>query len=190
MLKNFDFEHGLDCEYDEFHWEESNEPMTAITKLHRNSLVYLAGIVEEKVILAIKSKGKKACTQCMNVFAENYLVEDDFIEFKAKTSNILQPCKSTVEIIQYVEKTLEKYSSQNASFNSTLTHIVSKMDPLRFYGTSVFDDSHNHHSDFVRNIVSTYLDLVSKNRCRVITRLSHEKLIRHEHLKNIHRAGQ
>lgn len=193
MLANFDFEYGNDCEPHELVEDEaidSTNITNAIQPLEENSLALMAALVEEKVIRAISNKGKKTCGKCIQVFTENELANDDLIAFKSKTCNILQPCRSTLKLIKYVEAALKRYASQNASFQSILTHIVGNIEPFSFYDFSTLDETHNHHLELIKQIITTYLDLKSKNYSRIITRLFQEKLIRHEKSKAVHRAGQ
>lgn len=188
MLGDFDIEYGLD--YEPSDKDETVKPINVIESLQEISLAYMAGIVEAKVIHTIAQRGKMACKQCMDVFTENDLADDNFIDFKSKTSDILQPCKSTLKIMQYAESALKKYSTLNASFQSVLKHIVDNMDVSNLYGLSVFDETHDHRSELTHQIIMTYLDLRSKNGCKIITRLSQGKRIRHEKNKSVHRAGQ
>lgn len=98
-------------------------------------------------------KGK---SKCLNVFVENELTDDVFIQFKSETSGIIQPCKSTIHLIQKVDVLLEKYESLNVSFNSMLVHIIRKIDVRNLYEKSLFDESYDHKYDLIETIIKTY----------------------------------
>lgn len=193
MLMNYDFEYGFEnicenvLEYVENELEISKDPEE---KLAKTSMTYLAALVEEKVIRQIKNKRSKACLRCMYVFTENDLTNDSLISFKSKSGHIFQPCKSTLNIILCVEKFLKKFENQTTSFGSMLTHIMDNVDVSLFYVSSVFDNDHDHQYDIVKSVITAYLDIKSTKASKILTRLSHEQLIRHEQLKRIHRSGQ
>lgn len=174
MLANFDFEYGMDCEPYEVNESEETDTINvtdANQPLEENSLALMASIVEEKVIRKTSNRGKKTCPKCINVFTENELAHDDLIAFKSKTSRILPPCKSTLKLIKYAEASLKRYTSQNASFHSILTHIIGNLEPLNYYELSTFDEihTHTHLSELIREILMTYMDLKSKNYSKIIT---------------------
>lgn len=151
----------------------------------------MAFLVEEKVIRTIKNKRNNACLQCAYVFTENDLIDDDFISLKSQSNQqVFQPCKSTVHIILIVEEYLKKYENHHYSFESLLTHMLRNVDVTLFYECSAFGEDHDHQCDLVRKVMIAYLDIKSIKTSRLITRLTQEKLIRHEQLKHVHRCGQ
>lgn len=181
MLRNFDFENGED--------EYLNELYQNSDILQQNSTAYIASIVEEKVIKKLTLKGRKGCMNCANVFVENEITDDIFIQFKSKNSKVIPPCKDTIVLIQNIDNLLERYESQNVTFNSMLVHISGKIDTSNFY-ESTFGSNHNHKNEFISLIIRTYMDVKSTNMCKMITRMSQDKQIRHSYLKEIHFRGQ
>lgn len=185
MLMNFDFEHTEeDIEF--IH----TEPYDDKDQLQLHSTAYMASIVEKKVIHQIIQRGSKACLKCIDVFTHNDIVDNSFIAFISTKTNIIPPCQSTLDIVQYIDRSLKKYGSKNFSFESMVTHITKTMDISRFYTSSVFDENHDHYLDFIKHVITVYLDIKSRNASKLLTRLSQKKLIRHEQLKVIHREGQ
>lgn len=158
--------------------------------LQEHSKAYLASLVEAQVIQRIKNRKKKGCILCINVFSENEITTDKFIDFLSTKQTILEPCKSTLDLITTVDVMLENYNSVNASFESTLTHILEKIDLTGFYASSEFGDIHDHKNDFVKLIIEVFFDIKSMRLCKLMTRLSQNKLLRHTHLKELHRVGQ
>lgn len=186
MLASFDFENQIDdviCDNIQIMNTDQN-------LLQQNSTAYMASVVEKKVLRKMMQKGKKKCLECMNVFVENEIITDTFIQFKSETKDIVQPCKSTVNLIRCVEMLLKRYESNDVTYNSMLTHIIRKIDITELYEKSRFDECHDHKDELVTVIVKTYLDINSTNLCKLITRMSQNKHIRHSYLKEIHFQGQ
>lgn len=155
-----------------------------------HSKAYLASLVEADVIQRIKNKKKKGCLQCINVFSENVITTDKFIDFLSTKHAILEPCKSTLDLITTVDRMLQNFNSVNVSFESTLTYILEKIDLTEIYTSSEFGEIHDHKNEFVKLIIDVYLNIKSIRLCKLMTRLSQDKLLRHTYLKELHRAGQ
>lgn len=195
MLQGYDFENPVDD--DEYSGEidllvgEEKEPTET---LRVNSLAYLSGVIETQVIQKISRRTKNACQKCIDVFIENEISDDSFVVFMSQRSNkIMQPCKSTLKILRTVEFFLEKYHhSESVSFNAVVTHIVNNIEMSQLYVGSDFneDHDHNHKNDLVKQIIQKYLDHKSHIFSQKITRLSQQKLIRHDRLKRVHQLGQ
>lgn len=186
MLADIDFENQTDdVQYVDTQLVDSN-----IKNLKEHSVAYIASCVEENVLRKLSQKGQNACLACIQVFVENVITDDSFIKFKSGTNNILPPCKSTIELIHTVEKEFKRYDSYNVSFSSMLTHILRKIDLDQFYDASLFDEEHDHKNELIRVIVHTYMNIRSTQVCKLITRMSQEKQIRHSLLKTIHFEGQ
>lgn len=116
LLSNFDLE-NLDN-------EDNHLIEHSATSLKPHSLAYMASILETAVLRKISEKGKSSCSACMQIFVENEITDDSFIEYKSEISDILPPCKSTIELMKTVDNLLNKYKSQSVSFSSMLTHIA------------------------------------------------------------------
>lgn len=186
QLSNFDFENHID--YDD---DRLIEPCVKTAhSLNQHSTAYVASILETAVIKKISNKGKKSCSACMQIFLENEITDDTFTEYKSQISNILQPCKSTIDFMNTVDNLLDKYKSQTISFSAMLTHIIRKINKDRFYGQSTYDQ-HDHKEEFIELVIKTYMDIVSVEACKTITKMSQKtQHIRHSNLKETHRAGQ
>lgn len=185
MLANFDFENEAnDLEDEDIHSTTIDEDLS------QHSIAYLASVIEKKVLHALIQKGRKACSNCIQVFVENEVTDDDFIEFKSKTSNIICPCKSTIKLIENAESCINKYKSHNVTFDTMLAHIIRKLDLSTFYEQSKFDEGHNHKHELISLILKTYMDIKSTKFSKLVTRMSQKKQIRHSYLKLIHLEGQ
>lgn len=127
----------------------------------------------------------------MHVFLENEITDDSFIQYKSENDNIVSPCKSTIELMQYVEHILKIYETQNVSFHSILAHIMKNINVNQFFHESTFNEAHDHDKhEFIELIIKCYMDIKSTEASKLITRLSQQKLKRHSNLKEVHRLGQ
>lgn len=172
----------------DFMFEEAKLPSEI---LKENSLAYISGVIETKVIRKLSQKTKNKCQNCINVFIENELTDDHFMQFMSKKSHkIFQPCRSTVKIICLVEKYLERIQGVNVSFNAVVSHILSNINLIELYTGSEFNDDHDHKIDLLKQIIQEYLDHKSIMFSKSLTTLAQKKLIRHDRLKEIHRQGQ
>lgn len=160
------------------------------TALDDNYKAYLASVLQSKVIRKITLKGARGCVQCLNIFGENDKTNDIFIEFLSQRKNILQPCKSTIDIIRATERLLERYESQDVSFLSVVAHILKTIDMVPLYVLSNFGEQHNHKFDFIKFIIEEYLDMRCMYESKLVTRMAQKKLLRNYYLKEVHRQGQ
>lgn len=178
------------------------------TGLSLHSKAYLASELEKKVARKITLKGRKACWNCVKIFDLNEKLNDIFIDFLSQKEKITQPCKSTMYIIDVVDKILKKYDPLDISYATMLAYILSALndtpadehaddlndvpteDVVLLYESSEFGAGHDHKFDFIKMIVETYLDMKCIAVSKLVTRCSQKKLLRHHNLKETHRAGQ
>lgn len=148
-----------------------------------HSKAYFASELERKVKRKISLKGGKACIRCIDVFDENEKLNNIFVQFLSQKKEILQPCKSTVNIISLVDKILENFDALDVSYASMLTFILNEaIKSLSLFQSSHFGKEHDHKVDFVKLIIETYLDKKCENVSRVVTRCSQKKLFYHVYL--------
>lgn len=158
---------------------------------HSHSLAFKASMLESKILKAKKTKELVKCETCINAFVENELIEDSFIRFKYKTSDYMQPCKSTFEICKYVDTFLKFFEGTSISFNATIMHILRKIPFETLYPCSDFDAHEKGHKyEFVKQIISVYMHMKSIQTARAITLKAQENPIRHKLTKMIQREGQ
>lgn len=179
--------------------EHINVPPERNNEIDSHSNAYLASELERKVIRKIQLKGGNACDRCLSIFNENEKINDSFINFLAQRIKILQPCESTIHIINVVENAMETYDSQEmrqeTTYASMLTYILNhKIDSSSLYESTEFgsnlEHNLNHKHDFVKLILGTYLDMKCISESKFVTRISQKKLLRHNYLKEVHREGQ
>lgn len=166
-------------------------PPVQENKLKSHSKAYLASELERKVQRKIQLKRGNGCSQCLDIFNQNEKMNDVFVQFISQHKEIVQPCKSTMQIITFTDNLLEKYDSLNISYPSMLAFILEQViSSMSLFQSTLFGKEHNHKQEFVKLIIETYLDTKSENIGRLVTRLSQKKLLRHHYLKEVHREGQ
>lgn len=163
-----------------------------ITALKSHAMAYMASIVETRVVQKIVRRGQNCCLKCVEVFLENEITDDDFIEFQAEHSQMYQPCQSTFQVINDIEKHLQKYQGVQVSFEASMQHILKNIDISSYYPNSEFDDDHDasHKMDLIRLIAEAFLDGSSTDGSKILTTETKVSLVRHKRLKEIHRLGQ
>lgn len=120
-----------------------------IDDTHSHSLAYMASVLEAKIIGGKRRLIK--CDECISSFIQNELMEDSFIRFKARRSNIMQPCRSTFEICKIVDQHVK--SCEKISFSY---QILRKIQFDTLYPSSNFEnhvsDDINHKYEFNHNL--------------------------------------
>ncbi|XP_055308208.1 uncharacterized protein LOC129572290 [Sitodiplosis mosellana] len=161
---------------------------------HSHSLAYMASELEKKIINAKSPRMIVKCGDCINSFIENELMEDSFIRFKARRTNMMQPCRSTYEICKFIDHFLKCYEDKTITFRGATMKVLSALDFDSLYPYSNFQNHSEpgpHKYDFVKQIVELYIKLKSNHIAKCITTKSHDEAsIRHFYKKLIHEAGQ
>lgn len=83
-----------------------------VDDIYDHSIAYMASVLESRIIGANRYSKIVKCEQCISALIENELIEDTFIRFKSRHTNIMQPCKSTFEICKYVDTYLKTYADK------------------------------------------------------------------------------
>lgn len=167
----------------------------------RHLNAYLASTIETNIIKKIMARPISKCSDCLHAFSENVKIEDSFLKKKSQTSNIVQPCRSTVNIIvasNAIMKILQ--SIGHIDFNIVLRAILPCLDIDSLFDSSDFIEHQNegrvsitlsHKEEFICNILREYMHLKSKKICDRITAEEHKAgNVRKKNTKNIIFAGQ
>lgn len=178
-----DFNFGDDFE-DTFHVAQY------VDDAHSHSLAYMASVLEAKIIGGKRRHIK--CEDCIRALIENELLEDSFIYFKARKSNILQPCRSTFEICKFVDKYVQSCEEKSAPYQAVLIQILRKMSYQTLYTSSNFENhsEYGHKYEFIKKIIELYMHMKSVHIAKCFTLKTHEDPIRHTYRKLIQRRGQ
>lgn len=157
-----------------------------------HSLAFKASLLENKIIKSKKPKLLVKCEKCVYAFVENELMDDNFIRFKARTSNIAQPCKSSFEICKFADTFLKFFEEKTISFDAVILQILRKIPFDNLFMSTDFENhgvkGHKYH--FIKKIVEIYMNMKSVYCAKMTTLKVHDDPIRHNMTKMIQRAGQ
>lgn len=170
----------------------------------RHLNAYLASTIETNIIKKIMARPISKCSDCLHAFNENIKIEDSFLKKKSETSNIVQPCRSTVNIVVASNAIMEALQSiAHIDFNTVLRAILPCLDIDSLFDSSDFNGHQNeglasnirvslsHKEQFICCILREYMHLKSKKICDRITAEEHKAgNIRKKNTKNIIFAGQ
>lgn len=175
-------------------FEERFESSLYIDDVHSHSLAYMSSVLESKIIKAKSPRLLVKCEQCIYALIENELMDDSFIRFKARKTNITQPCKSVFEICKFVDTFLKSCDDQPGSYHLVLMAILREI-PFETLFTSTNFDTHSgeagHKYDFVKKIVEIFMNMKSVYVAKCLTLKTHdEEQIRHDMRKLVQSKGQ
>lgn len=186
--------------------EEDLNAAQFVDDSHNHSIAYMASSLEAKIVHAKSPRLIVKCEACVETFIQNELMDDSFIRFKARKTNIIQPCRSTYEICKFIDNFLKYHEDKSITFRAATTKILGTIDFNSLYPeTNFFNHSgimeslvenhktnirKNHKYDFVKQIVELYIKLKATHIAKCITSKSHDESVRHFYKKLIHLAGQ
>lgn len=186
----FQHDEGFDEFVSEEDFMDSFNVSPYIDDTHSHSLAYMASIIEAKIIGGKQRLIK--CENCVGVFIENELLEDSFIRFKARKSNVMQPCRSTFEICKFVDSLVKSCEERASSYKAVVVEILRKISFDTLYPSSDFEkhSTKGHKYDFVKKIIELYMHMKSVHIAKSFTLKTHDDPIRHTYKKLIHFKGQ
>lgn len=163
-----------------------------IDDTHSHSLAYMASVLEAKIIGGKRRLIK--CEKCVAAFIENELLDDSFIRFKARSSNIMQPCRSTFDICKIVDNYIKSCGKESSSYQSVVVLILRKLQFKTLYPSSNFEEhllpEYHHKYEFVKKIIELYMNMKSVHIAKLHTLAVHENPMRHTFRKLVHEYGE
>lgn len=150
----------------------------------------MASVLESRMM---RGPRKIKCEQCTVAFIENEIIEDSFIRFKARSSNVLQPCKSTYEVCRFVDTMVNTCDGKKVSYQSIVMQILRKIPFEQLFISSNFNDhsgDRGHKYDLIKKIVESYMHMKSVHAAKTFTLKHHDPSIRHKYKKLIQERGE
>lgn len=191
-MQNTNLDEGFDELILDEDFESSFYVAQYIDDAHSHSLAFMASVLEAKIIKSKSPRLIVKCEDCTAAFIENELIEDSFIRFKARSSNITQPCKSTFEICKYVDTFIKSCDKQTVSCQAITLQILRSISYDTLYTATNFDKHGDmgHKYNFIKKIVELYMRMKSTYVAKCFTLKTHANPIRHEFRKIIQQKGQ
>lgn len=159
----------------------------------KNHVIHFTASLLQKCIVKGQWYKRIKCSRCLNAFKEDAVTNNDFVNTKMKTNNMLPPSKSTVDICKATEKFMEKFKFEPGHFEDILNDVQTHLKYETLFTTTDFD-SHdhgtNHKSDLIRMIVQMYVKKKFDYISRCNTLANHDVLLRHQLRKYVHFKNQ
>lgn len=172
-----------------------NEDSPGICDIQLHVIAYMASMIEKEVIEMKFNRLAIKCAECIRAFSDNDICNDDFLNKKSETEDIIFPCKSTVDICYEAELVLQKYKYQS-DYILTVKEILSTLDFALLYPMTNFGDHfdehgyENHKYLFILTIIKIYVRKKQNFICRFSTQDKVGAYLRCNFKKRIHFAGQ
>lgn len=152
---------------------------------------YTATLLQRDIVLG-KWYKRITCEKCLPVFAEDDMIDDEFVTMKMKTKQLPQVSQSVREICLVTEKIMEKLEYKPEQYKQ-IPHDVLRI--LHIDCLFVNSDFSNHsQDDHEESLINIIIQMYVKKRQDHISRLNtldlHDILMRSKLKKVIHNKGQ
>lgn len=152
---------------------------------------YTATLLQRDIVLG-KWYKRITCEKCLLVFAEDDMIDDEFVTMKMKTKQLPQVSQSVHEICLVTEKIMEKLEYKPEQYKQIPDDVlrILHIDSL-FVNSDFSNHSQDDHKESLINII---IQMYVKKRQDHISRLNtldlHDILLRSKLKKVIHNKGQ
>lgn len=152
---------------------------------------YFASVLE-KCIIERRWYAPITCEKCLNVFAEDQSVDDEFVRLKMKSSKLRLPAISTVDICKATECSMKKFNYQAGMYNHIQNDVMSKLDIDELFWISDFNshEESGHKIRLIKLIIEMYTKKKHDYICKCNTLAEHDAFWRSKLKKIIHFKGQ
>lgn len=188
---NIDYENVLDELTEDPHFQSLLTDETLSVNFEEHIASYLAAVLE-KCIIERRWYAPIHCKKCLLVFAEDESVEDELVNMKMKSTKLLPPAKSTVQICIATERAMKKYNYEAGKYNQMQNDVLTSLDIDVLFWMSDFDThkENDHKIHLIKLIIEMYTkkkqDYISK--CNTLGQ--HDVFLRSKLKKIIHFKGQ
>lgn len=152
---------------------------------------YLASVLE-KCIMERRWHSPINCKKCLLVFAEDESIDDEFVKLKMKSTKLLPPARSTVEICKFTELSMKKFNYEPGKYSFILNDVLTQINFENLFWLTDFNTHQepDHKLCLVKLIIKMYTkkkqDYISK--CNTLAQ--HDVHLRSQLKKLIHFKGQ
>lgn len=159
--------------------------------LENHMIAYTASVIQDNLI-----KGKWYfridCQQCLKVFAEDEIMEDELVELKMKTKNLHPLSKSTFDICLATEKLMDLVHFEPEKYKKFPEECLQILRYDEIFPFSNFDEhiETNHKKTLITVIIKMYVKKRQEYISRCNTIAAHDENLRCKLKKIIHFKGQ
>lgn len=159
--------------------------------LETHMIAYTASVIQKNIIEG-KWYFSIKCKQCLRVFAEDEIMEDELVELKMKTKELPPLSKTTFNICLATEKIMERFNYDPQRYKKLTDECLRVLNYDELFFFSNFNDHSdlNHKDSLINLIVKMYIKKRQEyiSRCRTLA--AHDRLLRCHLKKIIHFKGQ
>lgn len=185
---------GFEDNFDEFDLEiEDPVAMDTIfsTNLDDDMAAYLASVLQKNIIEG-RWFNPLRCQNCLQVFSEGEIVDDDFVKLKMKTSKLKAPAKSTVDICLETEMVMRSFNYEAGKLQKILESVLLHLNINELFWASDFSshDEPDHKINLIKLIIEMYVKKKQEYISKCKTLAAHDTVWRSVLRKLIHFRGQ
>lgn len=158
-----------------------------MNKIKDHVIFYTASVLEACIVNGQWYK-RITCRGCLDAFREDAVTDNDFVNTKMKTKNMVAPAKSTVDICMATERSMEIFKFESGHIENILNYVQTSVDYETLFANTDFNshDDTNHKNELIQMIVRMYVKKKFDYISRCNTLASHDILLRHQLRKYIH----
>lgn len=154
-------------------------------------IAYFASVLQNRIIDGRWYSPLK-CEKCLNVFLEDELIDDPFVNLKIKTKNIHPPAMSTTKICFETDKAIQNYGYEVGAYSFILDEVNRVLDHETLFPNSDFEQhaESDHKKTLITLIIRMYFERKQEyiSKCKTLT--IHNIFWRSYLLKYTHHEGQ
>lgn len=153
-------------------------------------IAYVASIMQQNIIEG-RWYWRLKCEDCSNAFPEDDLVNDSFLNLKARTNQLSAPAKSTVRICEIAETCMLKYEYKPGTFDTVLHESLQILESENLFPNSNFE-SHSedgHKEILISLIIRMFFKKKQNHISHCNTQATHGSFVRNYLLKYLHSQG-
>lgn len=157
--------------------------------LESHVISYTASLLQSNIFHGRWFK-RLTCGQCLDAFKEDAVVDDDFVNTKMKTKNLLPPARSTVRVCAATEKSMQKFNYQPGKLSDIYLDVITRLNLDSLFSASDFNahshPSGNHKFNLVKMIIEMYVTKKMEYISKCNTLDCYGVLVRHTSRKFVH----
>lgn len=181
-------------DFDEFEIHEE-DPVVMNTIFSANIddhiAAYLASVLQENIIEG-RWYSPLRCQDCLRVFSEDEIVDNEFVKLKMKTSKLKAPARSIVDICLETEMPMRSFNYETGKFTQILDNVLLNLNIDNLFWASDFA-SHGepgHKIHLIKLIIEMYIKKKHEYISKCNTLAAHDMLWRSVLKKLVHFKGQ
>lgn len=143
------------------------------SNIDHHVIAYFASVLQNRIIDGRWYSPLK-CEKCLNVFLEDELIDDPFVNLKIKTKNTHPPAISTTKICFQTDKIIQKYGYEAGAYNYVLEEVNRVLDHDSLFPNSEFEqhaESDHKMALITLIIIRMYLEKKQEyiSKCKTLT---------------------